>query len=331
MKQILNFGLIGCGNISKTHIEALGKLPSAKFLAACDTYAPNLEAAVRAHGVRGYSSHRELLQDRDIDVVTILTASGTHSDIGIEAARAGKHVIVEKPIDVTVEAAQALIDACRESGVMLSCIFQHRFDASVTAMKQAIAQGRLGRLNGCCCHTKWYRPQEYYDAVNWRGTFKLDGGGALMNQSIHYIDLMQHLMGPVDEVFGYTATLAHGRIEAEDVGMAALRFKSGALGIIEGTTSAYPGFYTRLDVQGDRGSILLENDAILRWELADGSVCDESLKHKGPQPHHLQIQDVIDAIQSGREPAVGGDEALKSLRIVLAVYESARTQKPVKL
>ncbi|MGI6726862.1 MAG: Gfo/Idh/MocA family protein [Christensenellales bacterium] len=330
MKDTINFGLIGCGAVSKLHIAAINKLESARFVAASDVSPTNLQQVVDTYHVRGYIDYHDLLRDKSVDVVSILTASGLHASIGIEAAQYGKHVIVEKPIDVTIEKAQELIDACHKHKVFLSCIYQHRYDKPVIALKQAVDQGKLGRLNACCCHTKWYRTQEYFDVAKWRGTIALDGG-ALMNQSIHYIDLMQHIMGPVDEVFGYTATLAHQRIETEDIGMAVLKFKSGALGIIEGSISAYPSFYTRLDVHGDKGGIMLENDAILQWKTQDETDCAQELKIKGEQAHRLQLQEIVDAIHLGHQPLVTGEEALKALRIILAIYDSAKTGIPVKL
>ena len=329
--RVVRFGIIGCGSISRVHIEALKACKNAELVAACDVYRPNLDKVVLAEGIVGYTDYRKMLRNSAIDAVTILTASGLHAEIGIEAAKAGKHVVVEKPIDVTLETANRLIDACSENGVKLSCIFQHRFDASVLALKQAVSSGDFGRLNACCCHTKWYRNQAYYDSVAWRGTWAMDGGGALMNQSIHYIDLMQYIMGDVDEVMGYTGMLAHERMETEDVAVASLRFRNGALGLIEGTTSAYPGFSTRLDVHGQRGSVILENDAIAFWQFENGLACDDALKTKGPQPHRYQLQDIVDAILENRAPLVTGEDALQSLKIVLAIYQSAQTSQPVKI
>lgn len=331
MKNIVNVGIIGCGNISRYHIAAVNGLETTRLAAVSDNFAPNLEKVGKEQRVDVYPDYREMLRRDDIDAVAVLTASGTHAQIGMDCANAGKHVIVEKPVDVTLEHAQALIDCCKKNGVKLSCIFQHRFDRAVAAMKKAVEDGTLGRINCCCCQTRWYRDQHYYDCVDWRGTWKLDGGGALMNQSVHYIDLMQYMMGPVDEVFGYTATLAHERMETEDVGTAVVKFRSGALGMIEGTTSAYPGFATRLDLLGADGSVILENDVIKSWDTKSGSEFPEELKAKGPQPHTLQWADIADAILYGREPAVTGEEAVKALKIILAVYESRRTGRPVKI
>lgn len=327
----VRFGLVGCGNISRFHIAAIEACEQVELRAVCDTFAPNLEKAMESTGVPGFADYRDMLREANIDAVDIMTASGSHAQIGIAAAEAGKHVIVEKPIDVTLEASQALIDACHKNNVKLSCIFQRRFGGPVQAIRQAVEAGAFGTLNECCCHTKWYRDQAYYDCVDWRGTWALDGGGALMNQSIHYIDLMQYIMGDVNEVMGYTATRAHENMETEDVAVAALKFKSGALGLIEGTTSAYPGFTTRLDVHGDKGSVMLENDAIKFWQFMDGSTCDESLKQKSELAHLFQIEDFSKAILEDRDPIVTGEEAQKALKIILAIYESTRLGHPVKI
>ncbi len=206
MKQV-RYAIVGCGSISKTHLKALAGVPQACLTAACDLSLERAQATVGDQG-RAYTDYQQMLQDKEVDAVLILTASGMHADMGIQAARAGKHVVVEKPIDISVEKARALIRACDENGVKLSCIFQHRFDTDTLALKKVIDEGKLGRLDAGCCHTKWYRNQAYYDEVAWRGTKKLDGGGALMNQGIHQLDLFQHLMGEVDEVFAYSHTIS---------------------------------------------------------------------------------------------------------------------------
>jgi len=328
--RIVNYGIIGCGFISKVHIEALKEIPNARLVAVSDVFRPNLDRVVEAEKVRGYHNYQELLQDKDVDAVLILTSSGTHSEIGMEAARAKKHVIVEKPIDTTEEKARLLIDVCRGEKVLLSCIFQHRFDPAVAAVKEAIQNGWLGKITSCVCRTTWYRDQEYYDHADWRGTLRYDGGGALINQSIHYIDLMQYLLGMPAQIFGYTATLAHERIETEDVGVAAVRFPGGCLGLIEGTTSAYPGMPSSLGIYGDAGSILLEGDEIRYCNLKNGKVCEILTVEEG-SAHRKQLQDITDAIEKKHMPKVTGEEALNALRIVRAIYTSAEECRPIDL
>ena len=353
MKEILNFAIVGCGVVSKVHAKHISLLPEARLVAVCDEIADNAHGLAAPYGAAVYSDYAEMFKREDIDIVDILTPSGTHSRIGVAAAKAGKHVIVEKPIDITLTAADALIGACRASGVKLACIFQFRFEKDIIELKKAVDAGKLGRLNFCGSHMKWYRSQEYYDSGKWRGTWALDGGGALMQQSIHYVDLVQYIMGPVDEVFAYCATRGHERLEVEDIAVSALKFKSGAIGIIEATTAAYPGFYAEIDVFGKDGSVILKNQRIEERHLrsgeaytgsartnelaikADDTVYAESKYGKASgsseDTHIYQIQDMIDAVKQGREPLVNGEEGRKALEIVLAVYESSRTGKPVKL
>jgi predicted dehydrogenase len=290
-----------------------------------------------------------MLKDGNIDLVHVCVPSGLHAELGVKAAKAGKHVLVEKPIDVTLEAADRLIKACDEAGVLLSCISQHRFDDAMIEAHEALEKGLFGRLTFGGSHTKWYRSQEYYDSGDWRGTWALDGGGALMNQSVHYVDMLQYMMGQVDEVSAYCATLAHERIEVEDVAAASLKFKSGAVGLLEGNTTAFPGFCTRLDIYGCDGGIIVDNDRIrerkFRSEGAGGggfygevSDGDEARQGAGAasaaigaDSHQRQIQDVMDAIQQGRQPKVTGRDARHPLAIILAVYESSRLGRPVKV
>ncbi len=350
MTKPIRFALVGCGVIAPIHARCIAELPDAELVAVCDILpekAHKLAADYTAEYASPvppevYTDYEAMFRRADIDVVSVLTPSGLHAVVGIAAARAGKHVIVEKPMDVTLEKADALIAACRAAGVKLCCISQHRFDPAVVALKKAIADNQLGQLNFGGSHTKWYRSQAYYDSGDWRGTWALDGGGALINQSIHYVDLLQYVMGPVAEIHAYTAARAHERIEVEDIAVAAVKFKSGALGLLEGNTAAYPGFVARLDVYGTNGSVIIENDQIKEWELRGEQPCPvepESIAFIGGTSskdiwhvaHKRQIADMIAAIREDREPLVNGAEGRKPLEIVLAVYESARTGKTVYL
>lgn len=326
MKKV-NYAILGCGSISRTHIKALAQVENAALYAVCDKSKERAEAAAGA-GALAYTDMDEMLADEQIDAVIILTASGMHGDMGMKAAKAGKHVIVEKPIDISVEKAKQLIRVCEDNHVSLSCIFQHRYDADTKALVQAVREGRLGTIHAGCCHTKWYRGQEYYDEVDWRGTRRYDGGGALMNQGIHQLDLFQYIMGEVDEVFAYCAARAHERIDVEDLCMATLRFKSGALGIMEASTVAAPGFYTRIDVNGSKGSVILQNNAITEWRL-EGEEAYKS--EKTAFPHRLQLAEITESILKGEPSLVNGREALKALQVVEAIYRSAETGKPVKV
>jgi predicted dehydrogenase len=336
------FGIIGCGVIAPIHARCITDLADARLAAVCDVIPEKARALAAEYPAAVEPDADSLLARDDVDVAVVLTPSGLHADLGIAAARAGKHVIVEKPMDVTLDKADALIRACQDAGVKLCVISQHRFDPAVMALKSAIADGKLGQLNFGGSHTKWYRAQGYYDSGDWRGTWALDGGGALINQSIHYVDLLQYVMGPVEEIHAYCATRAHVRIEVEDIAVASIRFRSGAVGLLEGSTAAYPGFCARLDIYGSDGSIIIENDQISEWRLRCDDPCPvppeeigfiggSSSKDIWFHSHRRQIADMLQAVREDREPLVTGEEGRKPLEIVLAVYESARTGRPVRL
>lgn len=324
----VRYAILGCGSISKTHIKALAQVENAVLYAVCDKSEERARAAAEETGAAAYTDLDEMLADKNIDAVIILTASGMHGDMGMKAAKAGKHVIVEKPIDISVEKAKQLIRTCEENHVSVSCIFQHRYDADTAALVRAVREGRLGTLHAGCCHTKWYRGQAYYDEVDWRGTRRYDGGGALMNQGIHQLDLFQYIMGEVDEVFAYCATRAHERIDVEDLCMATLRFKNGALGIMEASTVAAPGFYTRIDINGSRGSVILQNNAVQEWKIAGE---EEYKSVETVLPHRLQLAEITESIRKGEPSLVNGREALKVLQVVEAIYKSAETGRPEKV
>lgn len=338
----VRYAIIGCGVISPTHARCLSEIPGARLAALCDILPEKARALAEKYPAPVFSSAIEMFKRVEIDAVCVLTPSGLHAEVGIEAARAGKHVIVEKPMDVTLEQADALICACREAEVKLGVISQHRFDPAMLALKQAVDDAHLGQLNFGGSHTKWYRSQAYYDSGDWRGTWALDGGGALINQSIHYVDMLQYIMGPVAEIHAYTATRAHERIEVEDIAVAAIKFRSGALGLLEGSTSAYPGFVARLDIYGSDGSVIIENDQIKEWRMRSGEpspvpaedtgfIGGTSSKDIWHHSHRRQLADFTAAILEDRPPLITGEEGRKPLEIVLAVYESARTGNTVKL
>ena len=341
-KRIINSAIVGCGVIGPTHAMSLRDIDGARLVAVCDVVPEKAEKMAREYGCAAYTDLDEMLkQQPEIDLGHVCVPSGLHAEIGIRAARAGKNVITEKPIDVTVEAADRLIAACREAGVLLSCISQHRFDDAMLQVKAALDAGKFGQLNFGGSHTKWYRSQEYYDSGDWRGTWELDGGGALMNQSVHYVDLLQYVLGPVEEVQAYCATRAHQRIEVEDIAAAVLRFRSGAVGMLEGNTTAWPGYQTRLDIYGETGSVIIENDEIRAWNFMDGTPNPGATGGNGgggaasaaiPYRSHMrQIADVVEAVREGRPPRITGEDARHPLAIICAVYEAARTGKPVRI
>jgi predicted dehydrogenase len=267
----------------------------------------------------------------------------------VAAAEAGRHVIVEKPIEITLPRVDAVIRAADRAGVKLATVFPERFNPASQALKRAVEAGRFGRLVLGDCYNKWWRSQDYYDSGGWRGTWRLDGGGACMNQAVHAIDLLQWMMGPVERVPADPDRLAHVRIEVEDTAAALLRFRNGALGVIEAATSVYPGLKRRLEIHGDRGSVVYENENIVLWGFAEKRPSDARLRRRlAPLPdgesygvsdprnithfgHAEVFRDMVRAVRTGGPVACGGREGRKAVEIILAIYRSARTKKTVRL
>ena len=334
--KVKKFGVIGCGMISRFHARAIREI-GAELVACYDQLPIAVERYTQEFGCKGYNDLREFLADPEIEIVTICAPSGAHLEPAVAAAQAGKHVIVEKPLEVTTERCDAIIDACQKSGVTLSTIFPSRFHESSRQLKKAIEQGRFGKLTLGDAIVKWYRTQQYYDSGVWRGTWKLDGGGALMNQAIHSVDLLIWLMGDVSEVTALTGLVAHENIEVEDVAIAALRFKNGALGTLEATTAAFPGYLKRIETSGDKGSAVIEEEDIVKWDFAEASPEDAAIREAmasrqtetgggaadpaaiGHHAHAKQFKDVLDAIENGRQPLIDGYEGRKSVEVICAV------------
>src|SRR6266516_993370 len=267
MTDTLRFGIIGCGVIGSTHAEAITNLPGAQFVAVAGITPINAQKLADMYNVTAYTNLQEILDRKELDVVNICTPSGNHREHACAAMRSGRHVIVEKPMEITLPAIDEMLRVQQEMGVKLAVISQHRFDPATLqvhalAKEQAFGQFVLGNAI-----VPWWRSQAYYDSGAWRGTWALDGGGILMNQSIHSIDLLQWVMGPVRSVYAYTDTLVH-KMETEDVAVAVLRFVNGALGTISATTGAYPGVTTRIEICGDKGSAVIEDDQLAFVHLA---------------------------------------------------------------
>lgn len=341
MTRKVRYGIIGAGTIAGFHAEAIGAVEDAQLTAVCDSDGPRAKEFARQHGVAAWTELDTFLGEAPIDAVTIATPTGLHATVAIPAARAGKHVLCEKPLDVTPEKARAIVDACRENRVILAPVFQNRFGAGAMKLKRALDSGRFGRLLFVSGHVKWWRSQAYYDSGAWRGTWRLDGGGCLMNQSIHTIDLMIHFAGAPERVFGYTATRTH-RVEVEDNACAAIRFRNGALGVIEASTSCAPGFPLRIEVSGERGSAAIEGDRIADWRFADEDLGDAEIlagidqggrlgsgasdpKAIGVEGHRLQIADLTRAILTGSAPAIDGAEAILPVELICGIYASMKT------
>lgn len=344
----IGFGIVGCGMISRFHAKAIDDIRGAKIVACFDNFHSAAERYSADIGCTAYEKLDDMLANPDVDIVTICTPSGAHMEPAVAAAKAGKHVVVEKPLEITLKRCDRIIKACRDNKVKLCTIFPSRFSPANLAMKQAIDDGRFGRLTLGDSFVKWWRTQEYYDSGGWRGTFGMDGGGAYMNQGIHNVDLLYWFMGDVAEVAAFTATLAHERIEVEDVGAATLKFKNGAVGVLECTTAAFPGLLKKTEIHGTKGSAIVEQDTILLWDFAKKSPKDRAVRSRlmggntgsggAADPsaidhggHREQLKDFIKAIETGGKPAVAGEDGRKSVELILAIYKSAWTGKVVKL
>src|SRR6516164_1238857 len=264
------FAIVGCGMIARFHARALAEVPGARLAALVSRNPANAQAIKQAFGLDcpTAATLEPVLRRTDVNAVIVTTPSGAHMEPAIRAAEAGKHVVVEKPLEITLERCDRIIEACDRHGVKLCTIFPSRFGDANRALKAAVAAGRFGRLTLGETTCKWWREQSYYDQGGWRGTKALDGGGALMNQAIHNVDLLLWMMGRATHVYGFTALLAHQRIEVEDTAVACLRFANGALGVIQATTSVHPGLPKTVAIHGDRGTAVIEQDDVLRWEFA---------------------------------------------------------------
>ena len=342
------FGIIGCGMISRFHAKAIADLDNAHLVGCWNRNPEPAQNLAAETGCTAYSSLEEMLDNPEIQVVTIGTASGAHLEPALAAARAGKHLIIEKPLEVTLERCDQIIRACEENGVKLATIFPSRFHESSRLMKTAVEQNKFGRLTVGDAYVKWFRTQEYYDSGAWRGTWELDGGGALMNQAIHSVDLLYWFMGPVKSIVAQTATLAHDRIEVEDVATASIQFENGALGVIEATTAAFPGALKKIEIHGSEGSATLEEEDIKVWDFANPSPEDQSLLERmsdqtetgggaadpaaiGHHGHTELFRDTLSAIENDGTPLVDGYEGRRSVEIILGIYQAAQSGQRVDL
>jgi UDP-N-acetyl-2-amino-2-deoxyglucuronate dehydrogenase len=344
----VGFGIIGCGMIAHFHARAIADVRGAKLAACYDTLPTAADKFAEETGCKAYHNLDAMLADPAVDVVTIGTPSGAHLEPALAAARAGKHVIIEKPLEITLRRCDQIIEACDKAGVVLSTIFPSRFHESSLELKRAVDQGRFGRLTLGDAIVKWHRSQDYYDSGAWRGTWELDGGGALMNQAIHSVDLLTWLMGPVVEVRAKTALLAHQRIAVEDVALATVTFANGALGIIEASTAAYPGSLKRIELHGSEGTAVMMEEDIVQWNFAkpnrhDAAVMEAMTQRKstgggaadpkaiGHHGHARLFQNVLTAIKKGTKPSIDGREGRRSVEIILAIYRAAETGRAVEL
>ena len=336
----MKFAVIGMGVIGRIHAYVINQLEEAHLAVVMDSDSAKAEKAAEEFGCQWESEIGTVLRRPDVDAVSVCVPSGLHCQIAEHAAKAGKHVLLEKPMKVTLEAADRIIEICAKHQVQLGVVFQHRFDTAVQALKQTVERGELGKVHFASSRTCWYRDPLYYKG-SWRGTLKLDGGGALINQSIHYIDLLQYIAGEVEWVCGRVDTLRHRSIEGEDTGCALLRLKSGAMGTIEGTTLAFGDKTTELNIFGEKGSVRIENDKTKFFAFQgetpllyrQGTEDKEELIFENVNviPHKRQYQDFCAALSQNRSPLVDGLEARKSLAIIQAIYQSSQTGKWIPL
>jgi UDP-N-acetyl-2-amino-2-deoxyglucuronate dehydrogenase len=340
MNKVIGIGILGCGSVAKVHAAAIARIPSLKLTSVCSSSRDSAARLASAHGVTAHTDLESFLKDQALDSVTICTPSGTHGALGSAAASMGKHVVVEKPIDVTLEKADALIAACDRARVRLAVALQSRHLEAPRILKQTVEAGRLGKLTMASAYVKWYRSADYYKSAAWRGTLALDGGGALINQAIHTVDLLRWIAGPVAQLSAYAGRLLHHNIEGEDTVAAIVRFQNGALGVIEAGTSVYPGFKRRLEITGTEGTAVLEGDNISTWTLRDGSpnplpataeVSDGSANPMAIdcEGHRRVLEDFAQAIRENRAPVVDGREGRQALELVMAIYRSAQKGQPV--
>jgi len=344
--NVYNFGIIGAGLIADFHARAIKEIDSAKLAGFFDTNSRHSKKLAEKYSVKSFESLNHVLADRQINAVSIATPSGAHMEPALAAAKAGKHVLCEKPLEVTLARIDAMIEAHQKSGTVLGGIFQYRFDDAIAPLKKAIDSGRFGRITCAGVYVPWWRSDEYYEN-SWHGTWKLDGGGALMNQSIHMVDLLCYLMPPIDSVQAFVATLGHPQIETENTATAAVRFAGGALGIIYGTTASWPGRLKRLEITGTKGTVVYLEDSFTTWQFADersedqkireqfgnvkglGSVSDPAaISHEN---HKRNFQAFINSLAAGGDFDIDGYEARKAVEVILAIYKSAGEHKVVKL
>lgn len=340
MTKIWNFGIVGAGLIADVHAQAIQSIPNVRLKGICGSNADKATRLAGKYNCRVFKDLNGLLSDNEIDIVTIATPSGAHMEPTIEAARHGKHVICEKPMEISLERIDKMIDAHLKSGTRLGGIFNFRFNDSIRSLKHAIENARFGQITFASIQVPWWRSNDYYKH-SWHGTLKLDGGGALMNQTIHMIDLLQYLMGPIDSLQAYSATLGHS-IEVEDTATAILKFNNNTLGAIYGTTASYPGQSRTLMITGTQGTVIMVDNNIKVWQFASqtdndiqiqNSINDIEGRAGASDPadisftsHARNFEAFVQSVESGAPFEIDGTEARKAVEIVLRIYSSAKQE-----
>lgn len=339
----MKFGIIGAGMIGQFHAKAITAMEGGELHSVFDLRQESADKLAEEYGATGYSDIESFLADPELEIVTVGTPSGAHLEPSLAALNAGKHVICEKPLEITTERIDQLIEAAEKNGKTLAAVLNRRFHPGMDAFKKAADQGRFGLLTNASAYVKWYRDQAYYDSAGWRGTWALDGGGALMNQSIHTVDALLYLAGPVKSVQANTACLAHERIEVEDIVVVIVEFESGARGVIECSTCTWSkdGHPARVQLSGTEGSVFLADEAFEIWDFMEEKPEDAEIQSKfmkgqeaglganDPKAinfyqHQRNFEEVVKAIAEGREPSTSSAEARKSVALIEAIYESAQ-------
>lgn len=346
IRKSFGIGIVGTGVIAHFHAKAIADIENISLKGVYNHNKSKADAFSKSHGGKVYHTLGDMLENPEIDIISICTPSGLHLEPAIKSIEACKHCLIEKPLEVTVERCNFIVDAAKSAGVKVAVIFPSRFYEVNKLLKEAMNDKRFGEAVLGSAYVKWSRTKEYYQSGYWRGTWQFDGGGALMNQGIHSVDLLQWIMGRVESVQAMTANRRHKNIEVEDTLVASLTFSSGALGSIECTTAAYPGFLKRLEIIGSGGSAIIEENSILKWQFQNETNIDEIFRRKfqsenslpggAADPsaisyygHRMQIIDFINAIEKNETPLVDAAEGRKSVQIVTAIYQSARTGKKI--
>ncbi len=339
--RIWNFGIIGAGNIADFHAKAVESLGNAELIGICGTNQEKVKALTTRYSCKAFRDATEMFQSPDIDIVLVASPSGAHMEPVVEAAYHGKHVLCEKPLEINLGRIDKMIEAHERHGTRLGGIFNYRFNDAVRALKNAVDAGRFGVITNASVYVPWWRSDEYYQS-SWRGTWSLDGGGALMNQSIHMVDMLQYIMGPVASLCAYTATLGHPQIEVEDSSVSILKFRNNALGMVYGTTASFPGQFRRLEITGTKGTAIMEENSLKTWQFAEPLEGDkEIIKKYGDieggggvsdpmaipfEPHARNIAAFIESVAQNRPFEVDAKEARKSVEIICGIYESAKNR-----
>lgn len=334
----VHFAIVGCGVIAHFHATAISQIPEAQLVGVFDEYRPGAERFVQTWPGRVFDSLEELCASPDVDAVCICTPSGLHTAQAVQVMEAGKHLVVEKPMSLSLEDADLLIDTARRTGVKVCVISQFRFSDAVQEIRRALDAGAFGRVVSGSLSMKYFRSHEYYASGDWRGTWAMDGGGCLMNQGIHGVDVFRYLMGPVKRLTAITKTQTR-QVEVEDSAVAILEFENGAVGTLEGSTTCYPGYPRRIEICGEAGSVVLEEDSILRWDLpipcslpvgqAAKNVASSDPKAIDVKGHTKQIRNLVEAILHDVPLMADAPSGRPPLEIILAIYRSSKTGKTI--